>query len=58
MANRPITTPTNADVIGLFAKKLQVQEGDFGKSKVAVFTVANVIAHVVGWVVVAPVRCV
>ena len=42
-------------VIGLFAKKLQVQEGDFGKSKVAVFTVANVIAHVVGWVVVAPV---
>ena len=42
-------------MIGLFAKKLQVQEGDFGKSKVAVFTVANVIAHVVGWVVVAPV---
>ena len=27
----------------------------FRKSKVAVFTVANVIAHVVGWVVVAPV---
>ena len=42
-------------MIGLFAKKLQVQEGDFGKDKVAVFTVANVIAHVVGWVVVAPV---
>lgn len=42
-------------VFGLFAKKLQVQEGDFGKGKVAVFTVANVIAHVVGWVVVAPV---
>ena len=50
-----ITSAFVGVVIGLFAKKLQVQEGDFGKSKVAVFTVANVIAHVVGWVVVAPV---
>ena len=49
-----ITSAFVGVVIGLFAKKLQVQEGDFGKSKVAVFTVANVIAHVVGWVVVAP----
>ena len=45
-----ITSAFVGVVIGLFAKKLQVQEGDFGKS-----TVANVIAHVVGWVVVAPV---
>ena len=50
-----ITSAFVGVVIGLFAKKLQVQEGDFGKGKVAVFTVANVIAHVVGWVVVAPV---
>ena len=42
-------------VIGLFAKKLNVQEGEFGKGKVAVFVVSNVIAHVIGWVVVAPV---
>lgn len=48
-----ITSAFVGVVIGLFAKKLQ--EGDFGKGKVAVFTVANVIAHVVGWVVVAPV---
>ena len=41
-----ITSAFVGVVIGLFAKKLQVQEGDFGKSKVAVFTVANVIAHV------------
>ena len=45
-----ITSAFVGVVIGLFAKKLQVQEGDFGKSKVAVFTVANVIAHVVGCV--------
>ena len=32
-----------------------VQEGDFGKAKVAVFAIANVVAHVIGWVVVAPV---
>ena len=32
-----------------------VQEGEFGKGKVAAFVVSNVIAHVIGWVVVAPV---
>ncbi len=50
-----ITSAFVGVVIGLFAKKLQVEEGDFGKDKVAVFAVANVIAHVAGWVVVAPV---
>ena len=33
-----ITSAFVGVVIGLFAKKLQVQEGDFGKGKVAVFT--------------------
>ena len=42
-------------VIGAFARKLNVQEGDFGKAKAAVFAIANVVAHVIGWVVVAPV---
>ena len=50
-----ITSAFVGVVIGLFAKKLDVQEGEFGKGKVAVFVVANVIAHVIGWVVVAPV---
>lgn len=50
-----ITSAFVGVVIGLFAKKLNVQDGDFGKGKFAVFTVANVIAHVAGWVVVAPV---
>lgn len=42
-------------VVGLFAKKLNVQEGDFNKKKVITFTLANVVAHVIAWVVVAPV---
>ena len=50
-----ITSAFVGVVIGLFAKKLNVQEGEFGKGKVAVFVVSNVIAHVIGWVVVAPV---
>ena len=41
-------------VVGLFAKKLQVQEGDFGKGKVVIFTIANVIAHALSWILVAP----
>ena len=50
-----ITSAFVGVIIGLFAKKLNVQEGDFGKSKVAAFVGANVVAHVIGWVVVAPV---
>lgn len=42
-------------VIGVFAKKLNVQEGEFGKGEVTIFVIANVVAHVIGWVVVAPV---
>ena len=42
-------------VVGLFAKKLNVQEGDFNKRKVATFAIANVAAHAIAWIVVAPV---
>lgn len=42
-------------VVGLFAKKLNVQEGDFNEKKIITFTLANVVAHVIAWVVVAPV---
>ena len=40
-------------VVGLFAKKLNVQEGDFNKRKVATFAIANVAAHAIAWIVVA-----
>ena len=41
--------------LGLFTKKLHVEEGDFNKKKVGVFALANVIANLIGWIVVAPV---
>ena len=50
-----ITSAFVGVVIGIFAKKLKVEDGDFGKGKKTIFVLANVIAHVVGWVVVAPV---
>ena len=50
-----ITSAFVGVVIGVFAKKLNVQEGEFGKGKVTIFVIANVVAHVIGWVVVAPV---
>ena len=37
-------------VVGLFAKKLNVQEGNFNKAKFAMFAVANLIAHAVAWI--------
>ena len=42
-------------MVGLFTKKLHVEEGDFNKKKVGVFALANVIANMIGWIVVAPV---
>ncbi len=50
-----ITSAFVGVVIGLFAKELNVQEGVFDKTKTAIFAIANVVAHVIGWVVVAPV---
>lgn len=50
-----ITSAFVGVIVGLFAKKLNVQEEEFGKGKVALFTIANIAAHVIGWIVVAPV---
>ena len=50
-----ITSAFVGVLIGMFAKKLNVQEGVFDKTKTAIFAIANVAAHVIGWVVVAPV---
>lgn len=50
-----ITSAFVGVIVGLFAKKLNVQEGEFGKGKIALFTIANIAAHVIGWIVVAPV---
>lgn len=50
-----ITSAFVGVIVGLFAKKLNVQEGDFGKGKVTLFAISNIAAHVIGWIVVAPV---
>ena len=50
-----ITSAFVGVIVGLFANKLNVQEGEFGKGKVALFAIANIAAHVIGWIVVAPV---
>ena len=36
-------------VVGLFAKKLALEEGSFGKKEVITFAIANVVANVVAW---------
>ena len=42
-------------VVGLFANKLKISEGTFGKKEIITFAVANIVANVIAWVGVAPV---
>ncbi|MCR5107452.1 MAG: ECF-type riboflavin transporter substrate-binding protein [Lachnospiraceae bacterium] len=42
-------------VIGIFAKKFAIKEGDFNKKAIITFNVVQVIAHAAAWIVVAPV---
>lgn len=41
-------------VIGVVWKKLNINEGDFNKSKVVIFNIAQIIANIVAWNFVAP----
>lgn len=41
-------------VIGLLAKKINVEEGNFGKKEIITFNIAQIIANVIGWFIVAP----
>lgn len=42
-------------VVGLFAKKIKLSEGEFGKKEIVIFAIANVVANAIAWIVVAPV---
>lgn len=42
-------------IVGLFAKKMKINEGSFDKKEIITFVIANAIAHVAAWVVIAPV---
>ena len=41
--------------IGVFAAKFAIKEGGFGKKEIITFNVAQVIANVIAWIIVAPV---
>ena len=42
-------------VVGLFSKKIAIEEGTFGKKEVITFAISNVVANVVAWLGIAPV---
>lgn len=41
-------------VVGLFSKHLALDEGDFGKGKILIYALANIVANVVAWLLIAP----
>lgn len=42
-------------VVGLLSKKIKLNEGEFGKKEIITFAIANIVANVVAWIVIAPV---
>lgn len=42
-------------IVGLFANKINVKDGFFGKKEILYFAVANLVANLVAWGLVAPV---
>ncbi|MGN0143606.1 MAG: ECF-type riboflavin transporter substrate-binding protein [Clostridium sp.] len=41
-------------IIGFVCKKINIEEGDFSKSKIIIFNISQIIANVVAWLLVAP----
>lgn len=42
-------------LVGFLTKKIRVDEGVFGKAEIIRFIIANLIANIVAWVIVAPI---
>lgn len=42
-------------MMGFIANKMKIDEGEFGKKDIIVFNVAQVICHLLAWVVIAPI---
>ena len=42
-------------VVGLLGKKIKLNEGEFGKKEIVTFAIANIVANVIAWIVIAPV---
>lgn len=42
-------------LVGLFAKKYMIEQGDFSGKKIVLFNVVQVVANAIAWIVIAPV---
>lgn len=42
-------------VVGLLGKNIKLDEGEFGKKEIITFAIANIVANLAAWIVVAPV---
>lgn len=42
-------------VVGFFAKKINVKDGFFSRKEIIRFVIANVVANILSWIVVAPI---
>lgn len=42
-------------VIGVFAKRFDILDGDFSKKDLANFIIANVVANILSWIIIAPI---
>lgn len=42
-------------IVGLFSNKINVKDGYFSKKEITNFVIANVIANIVSWILVAPI---
>lgn len=42
-------------VVGLFANKIKLSDGEFSKKEMITFAIANVVANVIAWIIIAPV---
>ncbi|MBR0420228.1 MAG: ECF-type riboflavin transporter substrate-binding protein [Erysipelotrichaceae bacterium] len=42
-------------IVGLFAKKININDGDFGKDECLTYVVANLVANIIAWGLIAPI---
>ena len=42
-------------IVGLFSKKLKIEEGGFGKKEIVLFNIVQFVGHLIAWAVIAPI---
>lgn len=48
-------TATYGLIVGLFAKKINIRDGYFSKKEITQYVIANLVANVVAWLLIAPI---